>query len=308
MKYGFVTFYTDKVAEFASEAGFDALEVFADVGSTLDLNVITTDDIKQITDKLDGLNLKISTLTCAPIHLEADASKRSENNAYFIKALKTVKRFGTNIVVTNAFGDKTKSPYDNLKAYKQVFTEFAKVAEGEGVKIAIENCPHWNGLHPMPVGNIAFSPEMWEAIFNEIPSEAIGLEFDPSHLYWMGIDCIKALKDFGSRVYAFHAKDTEILKDKLNKYGIMGMQIGKENEWDAGWWRYRIPGFGEINWKGLYNALYELEYNGPMIIEHEDPVFGGDRSENGLDFGDRTKMGLKLGLAYLKECDILSKV
>jgi len=307
MLYGFVTFYSDQIAKFAADTGFDALEVFVDPETDLNLDNLSDDDITRITEKISELNISFSALSCNPIHLHGDMSKRSENNKYFIKAIKKAKLFGTDIIVTNAFGDKTKSPCENLPAFKEIFTEYTRVAEGEGVRIAIENCPHWIGEHPMPVGNIAFSPEMWEAIFDAVPSKALGLEFDPSHLYWLGIDYINALKNFGNRIFAFHAKDTEILPDEKNKYGIMGRQIGKTSEWDAGWWRYRIPGFGDINWKKIYNTLYELEYDGPMVIEHEDPVFGGDRMENGLNFGDKTKLGLKLGLAHLKECDILNK-
>jgi len=307
MNYGFVTFYSGKIADFAASAGFDTLEIFVDIETDLNLNNITNDDIKRLVSEINEKGLELATISCNPIHLHADPTKKAENISYFKKALKNAKSFGTGIVVTNAFGDINISPSENLFAYKKVFSEYAKVAEGEGVKIAIENCPHWIGDHPMTVGNIAFSPEMWEAMFNEVSSDAIGLEFDPSHLYWLGIDHIKALNDFGSRIYAFHAKDTEILTEKRNRFGIMGKQINKDHEWDAGWWRYRIPGFGEINWKDVYNVLYEIDYKGPMIIEHEDPVFGGDRMENGLDFGARTKKGLKLGLAYLKDCDILHK-
>jgi sugar phosphate isomerase/epimerase len=195
--------------------------------------------------------------------------------------------------VTNAFTDRSKTPFENLKVYKEVFGEYAKAAEGEGVRIAVENCPHWVG-YPTPVGNIAFSPEMWDAMFGEVPSKAVGLEFDPSHLVWQGIDYLKALVEYGGRVYSFHAKDTEILKDGLYRYGVIGKQIGKESEWDAGWWRYRIPGFGEVNWKGVFNALYEIGYNGPMVIEHEDPVFDGARREEGL----------RMGLRFLKSLEM----
>ena len=304
MKYGFVAFYTDKIARFAASAGFDSLELFVDTDTSLDLDKMSSPDIERLVGNLDSMGIKLATISCNPIHLDGNPEKRAENNAYFKKAIKSCRKFGTDIIVTNAFADKSKSPYENLKAYKEVFTEYAKIADSEGVKIAIENCPHWVGC-PTPVGNIAFSPEMWDAMFDAVPAKTIGLEFDPSHLVWQGIDYIKAIRDYSDRIYAFHAKDTEILKDERNKYGIIGKQIGKESEWDAGWYRYRIPGFGEIDWKRIFNALYEAEYNGPMIIEHEDPVFGGDRSENGMDLGPRTEKGLKLGLEYLKELDLL---
>ena len=304
MRYGFVTFYSDQVARFAAGAGFDALEAFVDPGTSLDLNKLSDADIAHVTEDLGDLGIKLATISCNPIHLDGDPARRAENNAYFKKAIRACRKFGTDIVVTNAFADKCKTSCENLPAYKEVFAEYARMAEGEGVRIAIENCPHWVG-YPTSAGNMAFSPEMWEAMFDAVPAKEIGLEFDPSHLVWQGIDYIRALKEFSDRVVAFHAKDTEILKEERYKYGIIGKQIGRETDWDAGWYRFRIPGFGEINWKAIYNALYEIAYTGPIIIEHEDPVFGGDRSENGIDPGPRTEMGLRLGLAYLRELELL---
>ena len=61
---------------------------------------------------------------------------------------------------------------------------------------------------------------------------------------------------------------------------------------------------GEIDWKGIFKSLHEIDFNGPMIVEHEDPIFGGDRSENGLVFGPRTEKGYKLGLKYLRGFDV----
>jgi sugar phosphate isomerase/epimerase len=88
-----------------------------------------------------------------------------------------------------------------------------------------------------------------------------------------------------------HAKDTEIMKDKLDKYGIIGRQIDNSSGWNAGWWRYRIPGWGQIDWKEIFKALNDIKYDRSMVIEHEDPVFGGKRTDEGL----------KLGLRYLRQ-------
>ena len=307
MKYGFVAFYDDETAAFAARAGFDGIEAFAgpvmDVAAGIDIGM-TDDDIKRMTDYLGGLGIGILTLSCNPVHLTGDAAARENGAAQFVRAIKICRRFGTDIVVTNAFTDRNLTVSQNLVEYKKVFGEYAKIAESEGVKIAIENCPHWSGS-PATIGNLAYSPEMWAAMFDAAPSEAIGLEFDPSHLVWQGIDYIRALREFGGRVYAFHAKDTEILPEQRYRYGIFGKQLDAPNEWPGGWWRYRMPGFGEIDWSGVYNALYEMEFGGPMIIEHEDPVFGGDRSENGLGLGPRTETGLRLGLAHLKKTALI---
>ena len=304
MKMGFVATYTPQTAAFAAEAGFDGLEIFAGPDLGFNLDSLTDDDAKRLAEDAEKLGIRLLTLSLSPIHMDGDPSRRAEANAYFVRAIKRCRLFGADTVVTNAWSDGAKPPAENIRAYKEVFSEYAKAAESENVKIAIENCPHWLG-YPVEIRNIGFSPEMWDAMFEAVPSEAIGLEFDPSHLVWLGIDYLRALRDYGSRVYAFHAKDTEILEDKRYKYGIIGKQLLKKSEWDAGWWRYRMPGFGQIDWKGVFNALYESGFAGPMIIEHEDPVFGGDRSEDGSGLGPLTEKGLTLGLRYLRGLDIL---
>lgn len=286
MKLGFITHYSEERVEFAGRAGFECLEVTADQGSPLDLDKLTEGALEEILQVFRNNHVEFGTIQCCPNHLEGDPVKRKENNLYFKKALRMVKKFGTDIVMTNAWADKSKSPAENLKEYGEVFGEYAKVAEAEGVRITIENCPHWLG-YPTHIGNISFSPEMWDAMFELVPSKNIGLEFDPSHLLWQGIDYIKAIRAYGDRIYACHAKDTEIIKDKLDKYGILGMQLGRDSEWDAGWWRYRIPGWGSVNWLEVFKALNDINFKGPMVIEHEDPVFGGDRTEEGLILGLR---------------------
>ncbi|MCI0512160.1 TIM barrel protein, partial [candidate division KSB1 bacterium] len=84
------------------------------------------------------------------------------------------------------------------------------------------------------------------------------------------------------RIYMFHAKDTEIRANILKVVGING----------HGWWRYRLPGWGQVNWKEVFTALFEIGYTGDMVIEHEDPVFDGELRPRGLE----------MGLATLKSC------
>lgn len=79
------------------------------------------------------------------------------------------------------------------------------------------------------------------------------------------IDCIEATRRFGDRIFHTHAKDTEILPSKLTEVGIIG----------SGWWRYRMPGGGVINWQGFISALRESGYDHVLNIEHEDPFFKG---------------------------------
>ena len=285
MNIGFlISAYSKSKVEFAGEVGFDCLEVYVEKGSPLDIESSTDNKLNNVMNIFRANKVEIGTIACGVNHLDPDPNKRRENNRYFKKVIKECKKFGTCIVATNAGGDKSKTPEENLAIYSEVFNEYAKVAEEAGVKIAIENCPHSFG-YPIQIGNIAYSPEMWDALFEIVPSKAIGLEFDPSHFYWLGIDYIKAIKDHGNRIYAFHAKDTEIIKDMLDKCGIYGKQFGKSSKWDLGWWRYRIPGWGSLDWLGIFRSLYDINYSGPIIIEHENPVFGGERTNEGLKFG-----------------------
>jgi sugar phosphate isomerase/epimerase len=97
-----------------------------------------------------------------------------------------------------------------------------------------------------------------------VPDANLGLNFDPSHLHWQGIDYLEAVDWFKDRIFHTHAKDVEIKRHMLR---WVGNQSG-------GWWRYVIPGYGEINW-GVYIArLRAAGYNGVLSIEHEDSAFG----------------------------------
>jgi sugar phosphate isomerase/epimerase len=144
-----------------------------------------------------------------------------------------------------------KTPGQNMKEIGKVFREIVKYAEDRNVRIMIENCPMENWVKFGLPGNYAYSPELWEAMFNEVPSKTSVLIFDPSHLYWLGIDYIQAVKDFAPKIFHAHAKDTEILTQGEYEYGLFGRQIDPV-PWKSGWWRYRMPGAGEINWMKVY--------------------------------------------------------
>jgi sugar phosphate isomerase/epimerase len=297
MELGFVAHYSPEVAAFAGAAGFDALELYVNRGGSLDLDRIGRDGIARAMDVLASRGLKVCTLTCSANNLAGDPATRAANVAYFSKALRACRSFGTTIMTTNTWGDPARSPAANLEDFGPVFSELARIAEGEGVRIAMENCPHLSS-YPYAIGSVGYSPEMWEALFDAVPSAALGLEFDPSHLFWLGIDAPKAVRAFGDRILAFHAKDCEIDRAGLDRYGYLGRQLGSGG--GSGWWRYRLPGLGQLDWKELFRALYDIDYRGPMVIEHEDPVFGGDRSEIELALGPKTEAGLRLGLRYLR--------
>lgn len=257
--------------KFAKETGFEALEIFVGKGLALDPGTIKDDGIRKIGEILDRYGIA----TASVLHVD-NYGENKEAIEDFPRVLDICKLLGTDILTCNAWvveGDLAT----RIKFFKKTFTTFAKQAEDKGIKIGMENCPH-------ELNNLAYSPEMWEVIFNEVPSKALGLEFDPSHLYWQEIDCVKAIYDFRERIYAFHAKDTEIMRDKLKNCGIL-QGLFEGSLWKMSWWRYRLPGYGEIDWKRIFIALADIGYDGDISIEHEDPVFGGERTDEGLRRG-----------------------
>jgi len=85
-----------------------------------------------------------------------------------------------------------------------------------------------------------------------VPDDNFGLNFDPSHLVWQGIDYLQAVEVFAKRIFHTHAKDTEIVQHKLRWLGCL----------EGGWWRYYIA------------RLRRNGYDGILSIEHEDSALG----------------------------------
>jgi sugar phosphate isomerase/epimerase len=142
-----------------------------------------------------------------------------------------------------------------------VFTPLADYAGERGVRIAFETAPRGGGE-----GNIAHSPALWDIIFSEVPSPALGLSFDPGHLVWLQIpDIPGVIRAYGDRIYHVDGKDAEILPAVLAKQGVTGNS----------WWRYRLPGQGQADWSAMLSALRDVGYTGGLSIENEDPLCPG---------------------------------
>ena len=116
------------------------------------------------------------------------------------------------------------------------------------------------------------------------------LNYDPSHPTWLGIDPLFAIDNYADRILHVHAKDIELFPSKRNRYGWLGKVVKREDPWDVGWWRYRIPGRGEMDWCQLIDRLFERGYDSAVTIEHEDPVWSGsdNRIQAGIEIARRT--------------------
>lgn len=152
----------------------------------------------------------------------------------------------------------------NLDQLPEALRGVLETAEEVNVTLALENCPM---AHEWPPRfNIAIHPGMWRHIFERIPSPALGLTFDPSHLVWQGIDVAEAAEAFIDRIAVVQAKDSEVLPGIVRREGIL----------DRHFWRHRIPGQGAVDWPRLVSVLVAGGYDGPLYIEQEDPFFEAD--------------------------------
>jgi len=262
----------------AGRLGYECLEL-----DDIDFFNIDGDGIKRILEVVEENNVSVASVTACFSHLDPDPASKEAANKATVRAIELAHKFGADTVMTLALADLTDTLEGNIKKYKETFSEYARAAEANGVKLVIENWPRMT-REPIRFGNLAFSPEMWDIMFNEVPSDAIGLEYDPSHLVWQGIDIPRTIKMFKDKIFAFHAKDTSIDYDNLGLVGIMGKNVN--SEFGGDWWTHRLPGLGDIKWHEVFRALYDIGYDGPVFLEQEDSAFGmgSDRFEEGCKF------------------------
>lgn len=163
-----------------------------------------------------------------------------------------------------------------LQEVAETFKPLLELAEQKNIKLAFELCPM--------MFNTAISPYMLEKLFETLNSSLIGLAFDPSHLVWEMIDPYPMVEQFKGEIFHVHGKDCEILWEKLRKMGILHTVHRFERpvdngegikEYDNTWYRYRLPGLGDLDWSRLISDLQIIGYDGTISIEHEDPIWCG---------------------------------
>ena len=171
-----------------------------------------------------------------PALIVADPAKREGNIAQAIQRLDDVARQGIHLVMLNHGRVPDASDDDNFEYARLGYTPVAEHAQKLGLKLAIEHYPSYGR-------NLAISPARWRRLFEVVPAPSLGLCFDPSHLVFLGIDYLRALREFGSRIHYAHAKDTEIIPEGLYQEGFLGgRDFGRKAVGKPGWWRYCLPG------------------------------------------------------------------
>ena len=285
----------EQVADYAASAGFEALEIacWPQAGGEkrryagtahLPIEDMTAARGSEITGMLRAKGLAVSGLGYYPNPLNADAAHREAVIGHLKKVIRAAGLMGVKVVNTFIGGDRALTVDQNWTRAVEIFAPIVAHARDTGVTLAFENCPmifshdEWPGGH-----NIAYAPRIWRRIFDTW-GEAVGMNYDPSHLVWQMIDAGRFVREFGPRMVHVHAKDLMIDRDGLYDHGIMSAGIG--------WQVPRMPGLGEVDWPDFFANLYHAGYDGPIIIEHEDRRFEGS--------DDKIKRGFALARDVLR--------
>lgn len=303
MKLGFVSAILDQcnfeeMMDIASNMGFECVEVacwpqgkaerrYAGV-SHIDAERVLKDDdyAKYILDYSKNKKVEISSLAYYPNTMDADLNRREAAVKHMKTLILATKKLGINMVTTFIGRDQNKNIEQNLELVKIIWPSIIELAEKNDVKIAIENCPMLFGADQWPGGqNLMTTPAIWKKVFEILPSDNLGINYDPSHFVWQMIDYIKPIYEFKDKIFHVHYKDIKVYKDRLNQCGIMAYPLEFMSP--------KLPGLGDVDWGKYVSALTDVEYDGYTCIEIEDKAFEKDQNKV-LD-------SLKLSKRYMEQ-------
>jgi sugar phosphate isomerase/epimerase len=223
----------------------------------------------------------ISALSCHGNALHPNPARAQQARETSRKTILLAEKLGIPVVVdfSGCPGDSTQStapnwvtcpwPPDYLNVldwqWNEVVTpywiEHGAFAAQHNVKIAIE-------MHP---GFVVYSPETMLRL-RAIAGPAVGCNYDPSHMFWQGIDPIAATRVLGDAIFHVHAKDTQLYPANLPRTGVLDTKpyIDERNRG----WIFRTCGYGHGAewWKEFVSTLRMFGYDGVLSIEHEDSL------------------------------------
>jgi sugar phosphate isomerase/epimerase len=164
--------------------------------------------------------------------------------------------------------DQHKTIDENWPLFQEVWPPLVRYAGERRINIGIENCPMLFTADEWPGGkNLAISPAVWRRMFDEIPDENFGLNYDPSHLIWQQMDEIAPIREFAPRFKHVHAKDARLDRHRVDQVGV----LAEPNAYHTP----KLPGLGQVRWGTFFSALTDAGYNGPVCVEVEDRAYEG---------------------------------
>ena len=227
----------------------------------------------------------ISALSCHGDPLHPNAAFAKSNQEVSRKTILLAEKLGVPVVIdfSGCPGDHDGAKHPNWVTCpwpphyleildwqwnKKVFpywTKHGKFAADHGVKVAIE-------MHP---GFVVYSPETMLRL-REVAGPSVGCNYDPSHMFWQGIDPIAAIRLLGDAIFHVHAKDTQIYNVNLPMTGVLDTKKYTDERNRS--WIFRTVGYGHSNqwWTEFISTLRMFGYDYVLSIEHEDSLMSAD--------------------------------
>jgi sugar phosphate isomerase/epimerase len=278
-KLGVLCAYSESNVDFVKAEGFTSMQL------RIDPDKVDDAAIARIKDKIQRSGLYVSSLAVDGNHIDPDPALRSKQHDYTRKCIELCGKLGIPNIGGQSGTIKGKPLQEQVDEIVRVYNEkYFPVLEKNKVRMLWE--PYAGGP------NIATGPLGWEALFKGLNnSPHVGLQFDPSHLVWQFMDPVAAAREFVDKIYDVHLKDTEILWHLVRRGGIQPVNNQR-------WWRFRVPGYGSVDWKGFFSVLAEAGYTGAMNIENEDQFYYPAYSAG--NFTEQYKRGFRVAHEYLK--------
>ncbi len=237
--------------------------------------------LSEFKKKLDDQGVSISALSCHGNALHPNAEHAKRDHEVSRKTILLAEKLGVPVVIdfSGCPGDSPHAkwpnwvtcpwPPDYLEVLKwqwddvvaPYWSRHGKFAADHGVKIAVE-------MHP---GFVAYSPETMLKL-RAIGGASVGCNYDPSHMFWQGIDPIAAIRVLGDCIFHVHAKDTQIYERNLPLTGVLDTKPYTDERNRA--WIFRTCGYGhgEDWWREFVSTLRMFGYDYVLSIEHEDSL------------------------------------
>jgi sugar phosphate isomerase/epimerase len=293
----------EEALKYLSEAGIQAIELGTGgypgkAHANPDELLGDESKIKNLKNLINRYDMEISALSCHgnPVHPQKEIAEQFHKD--FEKTVLLAEKLEVTRVVTfsGCPGDSQNATYPNWVTcpwpddFQKVldfqwnevlipyWKEAAKFAVDHGVdKICLE-------MHP---GFCVYNPETLLKLRNAV-GNTIGANYDPSHLFWQGIDPVASIRKLGPAIYHFHAKDTKVDEINTSINGVLdtkhyGDEINRS-------WVFRSVGYGHNHnvWKDIVSNLRMVGYDYVLSIEHEDSLMSVNE-------------GLKKAISFLKD-------
>ena len=300
----------DDTLEHVSKLGVEAVEIGTggySRSSHLNAEELLGSSLKleEFKDKLKKRNMLLSALGAHGNPIHPNKSIANAHHEDFERTVLVAEKLGVDTVLVLS-GCPGGSPEDATPNWATCPwpEDFSKILDYQWNEVLI---PYWKKAAAFAkehgVNKIAVEPHPGFCVYNtetllrlrSAVGNELGINFDPSHLFWQGMDPVQTILELGDAIFHIHAKDTALNEKNIAVNGVLDARsYGKVKERS---WIFRTVGYGHSAevWKNMISALAAVGYDYVLSIEHEDCLM--TREE-----------GFGRAVSFLKEIVIRDKV